>query len=313
MLSYLSSPYSWVGGGETVSVSSEDGFAITAYPSGNGIAFAINDFASNPDFQTTRWWNLNLSTGQEQPLTVGSYAGATRHPFNEPGTPGLDFSGNGAGNNTLTGSFEVLETNLADDGTLLSFAADFVQYDEGSKNGWSKGAIRFNSDLPITLTPEPINEAELIELGYLPDPDLIVSEDPPSEEPQSEEQPIVLIPEFLNEETPIIDPPLIAEEGTEFCWIGSLSCPPPIGAIDPWDGFLFPIEFEPEIVWMFSSGSSTSVASSPPIGVNDVFTTRIEDIPAAGSPIATPGPLPVAAALAGWQSARRLRRRSKGR
>lgn len=317
MFSYLSSPYSWVGGGETVSIGPEGGFAFTAKPLTNGMSIAINDFATNPDFQATRWWQLDLSTANDQALTVGSYTGATRHPFNvspfsDPATPGLSFTGNGRGNNALTGSFDVLEANFADDGSVLSFAADFVQYDEGWQSWWNKGAIRINSNLPIALTPEPINEAELIKLGYLPDPDQVLPE-----EPASVEEPIVEIPV---EETPIEEPPFIVDEPfygewpneyASSCMLSnadeSLSrfirepCPLPIPDLEPTD-------LGSEIVWFFSSGSSSEM-----VVPKNYYNYRTLELSPAGSPVATPGPLPVAAALAGWQSSRRLRRRCRNR
>jgi hypothetical protein len=117
----------------------------------------------------SRYWNLELAAPKDASLSVGSYANATRWPFQETTTPGLTFSGNYRGNNRLTGSFNILESNVADDGTF-SFAVDFLQYDEESINAWIKGAIRYNSDLPVNLTPEPIVVDPPIDLGYNPDP-----------------------------------------------------------------------------------------------------------------------------------------------
>jgi hypothetical protein len=78
--------------------------------------------------------------------------GATRWPFQYPSAPGLDFSGDGRGDNTLTGYFNVLEIQYGSGNSIVSFAADFVQYDEGHMDWWNQGSIRFNSSLPI---PEP--------------------------------------------------------------------------------------------------------------------------------------------------------------
>lgn len=226
-------------------------------------------------------------------MTVGSYTGAVRYPFNEPGTPGLSFSGNGRGNNALTGSFQVLETTVADDGSLLSFAADFAQYDEGWQNGWNKGAIRFNSDLPIVLTPEPINEAELIALGYLPDPDLQIPEEPIAEEAPPSIEPEPIVTELPSESSPI----LVEEPKDE---VGEII--PDITLIDD------PLQIQdneyPEVIMYFSSGSSSTMVLAEQLTPTSIF------LPAQ-SPQAAPGPLPVAAALAGWHGSRRLRRRCK--
>lgn len=280
VFSYLSSPYSWVGLGETVSVAPEDGFAITATSTGNGLSFGINDFASNPDGQAVRWWYLDFATANDQPLTVGSYTGATRYPLNaypftDPATPGLSFIGNGRGNNALSGFFDVLETNVADDGTVLSFAADFVQYDEGNLNGWNKGAIRFHSDLPVALTPEPIQEEPILE------------------------EPVV--------ETPIIEePPADVELSPCYVsWNFGGSCPETDNIVEDWPIPLEqPLDLDSDIVWMFSGGSTMGNIYAP-----DLYPIMMSPASPSGSPTAAPGPLPAAAALAGWQSSRRLRRR----
>jgi len=156
ILFYTSSPDSWVGGGETVSVTPSSGFEF--FPSrnfDNGVSFAVNDFGTNPDFWARRWWYLDFAAPNDAPLIPGTYLGATRFPFQDPAVPGLSFSGNGRGNNTLTGQFTVLEARYTAAGDVLSFAADFIQYDEGFSSWWNVGSIRFNSDAPISTIPEP--------------------------------------------------------------------------------------------------------------------------------------------------------------
>ena len=267
LLSFLSSPYSYVGGGETVSAGPDNGFDIGV----QGDPFTMLDFRViepwTPD--GWRWWYLRLAAPEGANLSVGSYANATRWPFQETTAPGLDFSGNGRGNNRLTGSFNILESNVADDGTF-SFAVDFLQYDEESTNAWIKGAIRYNSEVPINLTPEPIVVDPPIDLGYNPDP-----------------YPYL----------PIIDP-VIEDPGIGEPWPDGSSIDPPNSILPyPIDDQDFPV------YWYFgSSGSSTvDVAPQPPI----TFETMGSD------PISAPGPLPIAGALAGWHSARRLRRRCR--
>lgn len=155
-LYYTSSPESWVGHGETVLVTPDQGFEFTATQNfDNGVSFAVNDFSTNPDYWATHWWYLDFAAPNMDPLTVGTYLGATRFPFQSLGEPGLNFSGNGRGNNTLTGQFSVLEANYALDGSILSFAADFKQYDEAFESWWNVGSIRYNSSIPISPVPEP--------------------------------------------------------------------------------------------------------------------------------------------------------------
>jgi hypothetical protein len=267
LLSFLSSPYSWVGGGETVSAGPDNGFEIGV----QGDPFTMLDFRViepwTPD--GWRWWYLRLAAPEGANLSVGSYANATRWPIQDTTAPGLDFSGNGRGNNRLTGSFNILESNIAEDGTF-SFAVDFLQYDEEITNWWIKGAIRYNSEVPINLTPEPIVVDPPIDLGYNPDP-----------------YPYL----------PIIDP-VIEDPGIGEPWPDGSSIDPPISILPyPIDNQDFPVN------WYFGgSGSSmVDVAPLPPI----TFETMGSD------PISAPGPLPIAGALAGWHSARRLRRRCR--
>lgn len=233
VLSYISSPYSWVGFGETASVTPEDGFAFHVNTSSNAASFAINDFYSNPDIQAARWWYLDFAAPLDQSLAVGTYIGAIRFPFQTTDAPGLNFSGNGRGNNQLAGSFTVLEAVYTDDGTLLSFAADFLQLDEGSSNWWNKGAIRLNSDLPISLTPEPI----VLEAEFNPTP-------------------IVVLPE------PIIEDPLTVEPLPE----GSLIDPPIAWSPLP-DGD------NGEPIYWSSSGSSMVMAPPVPVMEFTTFAT----------------------------------------
>ena len=265
LLSFLSSPYSWVGGGETVSAGPANGFEIGV----QGDPFTMLDFRViepwTPD--GWRWWYLRLAAPEGASLSVGSYANATRWPFQETTAPGLDFSGNGRGNNRLTGSFNILETNVADDGTL-SFAVDFLQYDEEITNWWVKGAIRYNSEVPVNLTPEPIVLDPPIDMGYNPDP-----------------YPYL----------PIIDP-VIEDPGIREPWPDGSSIDPPISILPyPNDDQDFPV------YWYFGSSGSSMDFNQTPI----TFETM------GSEPISAPGPLPIAGALAGWHSARRLRRRCR--
>jgi hypothetical protein len=200
---------------------------------------------------------------------VGSYANATRWPFQETTAPGLTFSGNYRGNNRLTGSFNILESTVTDDGTF-SFAVDFLQYDEESTNAWIKGAIRYNSEVPINLTPEPIVVDPPFDLGYNPDP---------------------------YPYPPIIDP-IIEDPGIGEPWPDGSSIDPPISILPyPNDDQNLPVHWP---------CCSMVVNTDYP---TDLFTFSGPSINS--DPVPTPGPLPIAGALAGWHSARRLRRRCR--
>jgi len=263
-LSFLSSPYSYVGGGETVSAGPDNGFDIGVH----GDPFTMLSFSIAEPWTPeglSRYWNLELAAPKDASLSVGSYANATRWPFQETTAPGLTFSGNYRGNNRLTGSFNILESKVADDGTF-SFAVDFLQYDEESTNAWIKGAIRYNSEVPVNLTPEPIVVDPPIDLGYNPDP---------------------------YPYPPIIDP-IIEDPGIVEPWQDGSMIDPPISILP------YPIDDQDlPIYWYFGSSGSTMVFDSTPI----TFATMNSNS------VSTPGPLPLAGVLAGWQSACRLRRR----
>jgi len=273
LLSFLSSPYSWVGRGETVSAGPDNGFDISVLGDQFTPITQITQITSTLNFTITepwtlygwRSWDLRLAAPEGASLTVGSYSNATRSSFKDATAPGLDFSGNHRGNNRLTGSFNILESNVADDGTF-SFAVDFLQYDEESTNAWIKGAIRYNSEVPINLTPEPIVVDPPIDLGYNPDP---------------------------YPYPPIIDP-IIEDPGIVEPWPDGSMIDPPISILP------YPIDDQDlPIYWYFGSSGSTMVFDSTPI----TFATMNSNS------VSTPGPLPLAGVLAGWQSARRLRRR----
>jgi hypothetical protein len=267
LLSFLSSPYSYVGGGETVSAGPDNGFNIGVH----GDPFTMLSFSIAEPWTPeglSRYWNLELAAPKDASLSVGSYANATRWPFQETTAPGLTFSGNHRGNNRLTGSFNILESNVADDGTF-SFAVDFLQYDEESTNAWIKGAIRYNSEVPVNLTPEPIVVDPPIDLGYNPDP---------------------------YPYPPIIDP-IIEDPGIGEPWPDGNSIDQPISILPyPIDDQDFPVH------WYCCS--STITTDNP-----DLITFSGPSM--SSDPVPTPGPLPIAGALAGWHSARRLRRRCR--
>ncbi len=90
-------------------------------------------------------WNLGLETPSGQQLLPGTYSNATRYPFNAPGVPGLSFSGDGRGCNTLTGSFVVLEADYGPGGEVFRFHATFEQHCEGAVPAL-RGEIRIVAD-----------------------------------------------------------------------------------------------------------------------------------------------------------------------
>jgi hypothetical protein len=116
------------------------------------------------------YWNFEFSapsydpttnTNNGQMLQVGLYTNAQRFPFNSPTKPGIDISGNGRGNNTESGWFDILQISYDPSGNLSQFAVDFKQFDEGNTTVGLYGSLRFNSTIPIDTSfsipavPEP--------------------------------------------------------------------------------------------------------------------------------------------------------------
>ena len=89
-------------------------------------------------------WTVNFAGPKGRMLQVGEYAGATRYPFQKDGSPGLNFSGNGRGSNTVAGEFVVWELEI-NNGQIVRLAIDFTQRSEG-KGPPLTGRIRINSN-----------------------------------------------------------------------------------------------------------------------------------------------------------------------
>jgi hypothetical protein len=83
-------------------------------------------------------------------LTVGTYSGAARFPFQAPDQPGLSVFGDGRGCNTLTGSFTVLAISYGPDGNIASFDATLEQHCEGGAPALH-GEFRFNANPVVSL------------------------------------------------------------------------------------------------------------------------------------------------------------------
>src|SRR5436305_111228 len=121
---FTSSPSSWVGHGLTQTYNSVTSFRY--YSQGaytNAVEFSAGGF------------DLFLVEPNSSLPTVGAY-NATRWPFMGSGA-GLDFSGNGRGDNTLTGSFNVLQADYDASGKIAAFAVNWTQYDEGRTDWWN--------------------------------------------------------------------------------------------------------------------------------------------------------------------------------
>jgi hypothetical protein len=156
---FTGSPQSWVMQGQTFTGTPSDGWGFSAYlgNGGNYVQLGVGNSSTGVG------WITYLAAPLGYPLIVGDYQNATRYPFEAPTAPGMDFSGNGRGDNELSGYFNVLEISSSN-GTVTAFAADFVQYDENLANEWDYGSIRYNSTIPLN-TNSPIPEPKSLYLA----------------------------------------------------------------------------------------------------------------------------------------------------
>jgi hypothetical protein len=159
ILYFTSAPFA-VGQGATRIITPTQGFTFSAGGPANVPHNDIRFFITSQ----SEFWFVSFEGFNLMPATVGFYPKASRDNF--PASPALDFSGDGRGDNSLFGSFTVLQADFNASGNVQSYAADFVDYDEGLSYAWNYGSIRFNSDIPITLVPEPAT-ATLLLLGIL--------------------------------------------------------------------------------------------------------------------------------------------------
>jgi hypothetical protein len=166
---YLSAdPGSWVGGAVGApQVTWVHGIDGVFSGSTNGNHIQIN-------YNAGYWFNFNFAaptydpgtnTLSGQPIHTGMYHGATRYPFNSPTKPGLSVFGNGRGNNTSNGWFDILSFGYdAATGDINTLAVDFKQFDETTTESGPGlyGSLRFNSSIAVNPVPEPETYAMLL-------------------------------------------------------------------------------------------------------------------------------------------------------
>ena len=132
LLAYTSTPGDWIGQGQSHSYGYADGtWSATGTTGPNGLHHIKVSF-DVPSGGT--WWQLNLEAPAGGRLTLGSYPGAQRWPFQASTSPGLDFSGSGRGCNVLSGSFEILELAADTSGTINRLQVHFIQHCESGSS-----------------------------------------------------------------------------------------------------------------------------------------------------------------------------------
>lgn len=161
-LYFEGTPREWVSQGQTIYETDDTGiFTVkpTQFGRPEGIEIRFDGAHASP-WGGSNYWTLWFVPPKGERLTVGSYFGATRFPFQADGDPGMDVSGQHRGHNRLTGEFHVLELLRDRSGSIVSLAINFVQYGECLPDRVITGAVRINSNVPIDSN-EPV---------YHPDP-----------------------------------------------------------------------------------------------------------------------------------------------
>ena len=134
LLAMGSDPGDYIGGGQSYLFNGANATFQASRNSGNGVSLRVTGGGL--------WWSLDFAAPGGLPLSPGIYEGARRFPFQDPGQPGLDVSGNGRGCNTLTGRFEIREVSYGSGSTVTAFWATFEQHCEGGTPAL-RGEIRF--------------------------------------------------------------------------------------------------------------------------------------------------------------------------
>ncbi|MEV6647023.1 hypothetical protein [Amycolatopsis sp. NPDC051371] len=125
-LSFSGDPGDYISGGAAYAYSTEakDRLTVNGSEDRNHIAVSVSGFNSD-------WWYLDFAAPSGEALTAGTYAGATRYPFQGAGAPGLSLDGNGRGCNTLTGTFAIQNVVFGPHGYVQTLDATYEQHCEG--------------------------------------------------------------------------------------------------------------------------------------------------------------------------------------
>ena len=142
-LTLNSDPGDYIGAGQFLFLSPADGTFSAQQNFDQGVTVDL--------FGPNHFWLVDFAAANNQLLTVGTYTGATRFPFQASTEPGLDVAGDGRGCNTLTGSFTVLEVNYGAGSSINSFDAIFEQHCEGATPAL-RGEIRYNAHPTVNVT-----------------------------------------------------------------------------------------------------------------------------------------------------------------
>lgn len=143
-----SSPGDYIGGGALLEYSDATA-AFTASCSEEFLQVSVTN--------SNNWWYLDFASPRSEPLAIGVYEEATRHPFQSPTHPGLSVTGNGAGCNRSFGRFVVRELSCSG-GVVQTLAIDAEQHCESPTAPVLRSYLRINSAVP-QIVPQPTASA----------------------------------------------------------------------------------------------------------------------------------------------------------
>jgi hypothetical protein len=134
----------YIGGGRTFEYTQANAI-IRVNPASNVVHISV---------QGDELWYGDFAVPAGVPLRTGTYTGATRFPFNAQESPGLAWSGEGRGCNTLAGSFTIDTLGYAG-GALTALDLRFEQHC-GQGAAALRGTIHWRADDP-TLPAGPVD------------------------------------------------------------------------------------------------------------------------------------------------------------
>ncbi|WP_462158746.1 hypothetical protein [Pseudoalteromonas sp. GB56] len=140
----VSDPGDYIGQGQMYSYDDTNASITYSRNYDNGITVRISSLPGDTSF----WWTLDIAAPGNDEIDLGQYLGAQRFPFQDIDKPGLSFTGQGRGCNSLTGSFEVFEVVYESDGSVKGLNISFEQHCEGAAAAL-KGKVEFNVVPPV--------------------------------------------------------------------------------------------------------------------------------------------------------------------
>ncbi|MCP4492203.1 MAG: hypothetical protein GY820_33575 [Gammaproteobacteria bacterium] len=143
----VSDPGDYIGQGQSYSYDDNNASITYSRNYDNGITVSINNLPGDPSLL----WTFNLAAPGNAEIQPGVYEGAERFPFQGIENPGLSFTGNGRGCNTLEGSFEVYDVTYDGGGDVTALSVSFEQHCGGNVPAL-RGTIVFNTVPPVGVS-----------------------------------------------------------------------------------------------------------------------------------------------------------------